>query len=84
LGKPGVLYFVCRKDNQINQMAIELREKRLSATCSGTVDEKALLQALPVLVFEYMVPSRLQILAGLPKNPNGKVDRQRLTRFLDT
>jgi D-alanine--poly(phosphoribitol) ligase subunit 1 len=109
----GILYFICRKDNQIKHMGyrIELEEIEHSLSklppvtqaavvyhrtntaygklvgfvaCSGPVDEKALLQALAELVPEYMVPSRLQILAELPKNPNGKVDRQRLSRSLDT
>lgn len=55
-------------------MAIELRLRRLSATSPGTVDEKALLQALSELVSEYMVPSRFWALAELPINPNGKVE----------
>lgn len=108
----GILYFVCRKDNQIKHMGyrIELEEIEHSLSklpqvtqaavvyhrtntaygklvgfvaCSGAVDEKALLKALAELVPEYMVPSRLHVLADLPKNPNGKVDRQRLCRSLD-
>lgn len=39
-----------------------------------------LAKVLPV----YMVPSRLVVLADLPKNPNGKVDRQQLAALLTT
>lgn len=42
------------------------------------LDEKALLMALASALPEYMVPSRIVIERELPKNPNGKVDRQQL------
>lgn len=52
--------------------------------CAEAVDEKVLLTALGKLVPEYMVPGKLIILPDLPKNPNGKVDRQRLRATLDS
>jgi D-alanine--poly(phosphoribitol) ligase subunit 1 len=51
--------------------------------CSEAADEKALLRDLAGILPDYMVPSRLVILPALPKNPNGKVDRQRLRATLD-
>ncbi|MBG6199727.1 acyl-coenzyme A synthetase/AMP-(fatty) acid ligase [Labrenzia sp. EL_13] len=37
-----------------------------------------LLKELGRLIPDYMVPSRLVVLSELPKNANGKVDRQGL------
>ncbi|MDO9419806.1 MAG: amino acid adenylation domain-containing protein [Herminiimonas sp.] len=42
------------------------------------LDEKSLLTDLAKLLPEYMLPSQILILQELPKNPNGKVDRQQL------
>ncbi|MNU06354.1 Dimodular nonribosomal peptide synthase [compost metagenome] len=46
--------------------------------CSGAVEDKALLHALAELLPDYMVPAKLTVLPELPKNANGKVDRQHL------
>jgi len=48
------------------------------AACSSEVDEKALLNELTELLPDYMVPSKLVVMEKLPKNANGKVDRQSL------
>ena len=50
---------------------------------TSEVDGKALLKALGNLLPDYMVPSRLTVLPRLPKNANGKVDRQHLRSLLD-
>jgi D-alanine--poly(phosphoribitol) ligase subunit 1 len=42
------------------------------------LDEKAMLAKLAILLPEYMIPSNIFVKAELPKNPNGKVDRQLL------
>lgn len=47
------------------------------------VDDKALLRALGQFVPDYMVPARLIVMPELPKNANGKVDRQHLRALLD-
>lgn len=46
--------------------------------CAGPADEKAILTALGQMLPDYMVPARLIIVPELPKNANGKVDRQQL------
>ena len=51
--------------------------------CSSEVDEKTLFDALGQLVPDYMVPARLIVMDKLPKNANGKVDRQNLLSLLD-
>ena len=51
--------------------------------CTGTVEGKELLQALGGLVPDYMVPVKLIVMPRLPKNANGKVDRQHLRALLD-
>lgn len=51
--------------------------------CTAEVANKALLQALGELVPDYMVPARLIVMPKLPKNANGKVDRQHLLALLD-
>lgn len=51
--------------------------------CSSPVEEKFLLAELADLIPDYMVPNRLVIMTELPKNPNGKVDRQQLRSLLD-
>jgi D-alanine--poly(phosphoribitol) ligase subunit 1 len=45
---------------------------------SAARDEAALLHELGQLLPPYMRPSRLVTMQALPKNPNGKVDRQQL------
>ena len=46
------------------------------------LDDAALLRRLADHVPDYMVPSRLIVTDHLPKNPNGKVDRQNLVALL--
>jgi D-alanine--poly(phosphoribitol) ligase subunit 1 len=53
------------------------------ASCTGDVDDKELLRALAALLPDYMVPSKLVLMAVLPTNPNGKVDRQKLRAMLE-
>ena len=54
------------------------------ASCSGEVDEKALLKDLATLLPAYMIPSKLVLMPKLPVNPYGKVDRQKLQAMLDS
>ena len=51
--------------------------------CHEHEADKELLSGLGTLLPEYMLPSRIIVLPNLPKNPNGKVDRQRLRGMLD-
>lgn len=51
--------------------------------CNSEVDDKKLLQALGKMVPDYMMPARLIVMPNLPKNANGKVDRQHLHALLD-
>jgi D-alanine--poly(phosphoribitol) ligase subunit 1 len=51
--------------------------------CTAEADDKTLLQALGELVPDYMVPAKLIVMPKLPKNANGKVDRQHLRSLLD-
>ena len=48
------------------------------------VSEKQLLHELSRLLPDYMRPQKLITMEELPKNPNGKVDRQKLSALLDT
>lgn len=48
------------------------------------LEEKCVLEDLARFVPEYMIPSRLIVLPKLPKNPNGKVDRQALLGMLES
>lgn len=50
---------------------------------SEKVDEKLLLNGLRDLLPDYMVPNKLIVLSILPKNANGKVDRQCLLGMVD-
>jgi D-alanine--poly(phosphoribitol) ligase subunit 1 len=49
---------------------------------SVDVDERALINGLKTLLPEYMVPFKFIVMSKLPKNANGKVDRQRLFRLV--
>lgn len=53
-------------------------DKRLVGYYAGSVDPAALATHLAVRLPEYMVPAVLVPLDALPKNPNGKFDRDRL------
>lgn len=50
--------------------------------CSSEIVEKELLLELGKLVPDYMIPAQLVVMANLPKNANGKVDRQHLHALL--
>ncbi|HEX2223218.1 MAG TPA: thioesterase domain-containing protein, partial [Thermoanaerobaculia bacterium] len=47
----------------------------------ASLAEDALREALGARLPEYMVPSRFVALGGLPRTPNGKVDRRALSRL---
>ncbi|CAN5569501.1 hypothetical protein BH10BDE1_BH10BDE1_35270 [soil metagenome] len=51
---------------------------KLVAYVAGGADEKQIREALKKSVPEYMIPSRIVLMSDLPKNPNGKVDREYL------
>ncbi|WP_168202977.1 AMP-binding protein [Tardiphaga sp. vice352] len=46
------------------------------------LDERQLLNQLPVYLPDYMIPSRIVVIDKMPKTPNGKIDRQRLASLL--
>jgi len=46
------------------------------------VDEQSLLKEIAEVLPGYMLPSKLIIVPELPKNPNGKVDRQQLHKLV--
>ena len=46
--------------------------------CSANADEKVLKKALSRFLPEYMIPSKFVVMDSLPKNANGKVDRNYL------
>lgn len=46
--------------------------------CKSEIDAQELLQELGEILPDYMIPSRLVVMSNLPKNANGKVDRQHL------
>jgi len=73
---------------QINQAAVIYQRTNAAygkligfVASSEDVDEKVLLGKLANLLPEYMIPSRIVVKPELPKNPNGKVDRQQLHSF---
>jgi D-alanine--poly(phosphoribitol) ligase subunit 1 len=70
---------------QINQAAVIYQRTKTAygkligfVASSADLDEKTLLVQLANLLPEYMMPSRIVIKPELPKNQNGKVDRQQL------
>ncbi|SPF51402.1 hypothetical protein SBDP1_930008 [Syntrophobacter sp. SbD1] len=78
------------KLSQINQAAVIYQRENDAygkligfVACSAEVDEKGLLAELANLLPEYMIPSSLVVKVELPKNPNGKVDRQQLRASLE-
>jgi len=52
-------------------------------SCKEAADEKVVLRDLAQLLPSYMIPGKLIIMEDLPKNPNGKVDRQKLKTLLN-
>lgn len=74
---------------QINQAAVIYQRTaaaygKLIGFVASTAepDEKELQKALAKLLPDYMVPSRIVVKLELPKNANGKVDRQQLQALL--
>lgn len=70
---------------QVNQAAVIYQRTNAAygkligfVASSADVDEKILLAELVKVLPDYMVPSRIVIKSELPKNTNGKVDRQQL------
>ncbi len=51
--------------------------------CTTEVNDRELLSALSKFVPDYMIPAKLIVLPQLPKNANGKVDRQHLLALLN-
>jgi D-alanine--poly(phosphoribitol) ligase subunit 1 len=51
--------------------------------CTTEIDNQELLEGLGHLLPNYMLPARLIVMPQLPKNPNGKIDRQQLHALLD-
>jgi D-alanine--poly(phosphoribitol) ligase subunit 1 len=45
------------------------------AAASSAVSSEALLRKIAAIVPPYMVPRRVVVMDGLPKNANGKIDR---------
>ena len=75
---------------QINQAAVIYQRTNAAygkligfVASSADVDEKVLLAELANLLPAYMIPSSLVVKVELPKNPNGKVDRERLRALID-
>ncbi|MFD2467928.1 AMP-binding protein [Amycolatopsis silviterrae] len=67
---PGVV------DAIVVMLAAEGEEPVLEAACAGTgIDPESALAALRTRLPEYMVPRRITVLAELPLNANGKIDR---------
>ncbi|WP_406631884.1 AMP-binding enzyme [Amycolatopsis sp. WGS_07] len=67
---PGVV------DAIVVMLAAEGEEAVLEAACAGTgIDPESALAALRTRLPEYMVPRRITVLAELPLNANGKIDR---------
>ena len=76
---------------EVNQAAVVYQRNQAAygklvayVACTAAVDDKALLRAVATLVPDYMVPARLVVMASLPTNANGKVDRQHLRGLLDS
>lgn len=75
---------------QVDQAAVVYQRSQAAygklvayVACTTEVEGKALLQALGELVPDYMVPTKVIVMSRLPKNANGKVDRQHLRALLD-
>lgn len=51
--------------------------------CADDIETEGLLQSLRELIPEYMMPAKIIKMRTLPKNSNGKVDRQYLRELLD-
>lgn len=76
--------------SQVDQAAVVYHRKQAAfgkliayVACKTEVEERTLLQDLGQLIPDYMVPSHLILMSELPKNANGKVDRQGLLSRLE-
>lgn len=49
---------------------------KLVAYVAGSTDEQQIRDNLKMTLPEYMIPSKIVLMNALPKNPNGKVDRE--------
>ncbi|NOT12407.1 MAG: acyl-CoA ligase (AMP-forming), exosortase A system-associated [Methylococcaceae bacterium] len=49
-----------------------------------TFDEQALVNLCKAQLPNFMVPAKVEVLASLPKNPNGKIDRKALAQQFDS
>jgi D-alanine--poly(phosphoribitol) ligase subunit 1 len=74
---------------QINQAAVIYQRTNTAygkligfVASSADVDEKALLAELAKVLPDYMIPGSIVVKADLPKNQNGKVDRQKLQALI--
>jgi D-alanine--poly(phosphoribitol) ligase subunit 1 len=75
---------------QVDQAAVVYQRNQAAygklvafVACTIEVDNQGLLQELSQLLPNYMLPARLIVMPQLPKNPNGKIDRQQLRALLD-
>lgn len=75
---------------QVNQAAVVYHRPHTAygkligfVACAEAIDERSLLADLARFIPDYMVPSKLIVMPKLPKNPNGKVDRQHLRASLE-
>jgi D-alanine--poly(phosphoribitol) ligase subunit 1 len=50
---------------------------------SGPLETKEMLASLAQLLPSYMIPNQIIVMSELPKNANGKIDRQSLLKSLD-
>lgn len=53
-------------------------KKRIELFYTGTVDKKELMAKAAVMLPEYMLPAKYNFLEEMPRNLNGKIDRQAL------
>ncbi|MDG5467837.1 AMP-binding protein [Deltaproteobacteria bacterium IMCC39524] len=74
---------------QVNQAAAVYQRGNVThgkiigfVACQGSVEEEELLACLANFLPDYMIPSKIVVVEVLPKNPNGKVDRQQLKALI--
>lgn len=51
------------------------------AAAEDGISERVIRDGLRAFLPDYMIPNRIEIMRDLPKNPNGKVDRDRLAQM---
>lgn len=67
---------------EFNACLYDEKRQKIVAIYSGSIEEKALQQALKELLPEYMLPNKRMHLEQMPLNLNGKVDRQKLKELI--